>query len=74
MEILKLYEQISRFIGMECTVQQVAPDSVRKVYLLEITSVLLQQQRVTNFGPTVSSSLIKNLIVGYNRYWVEKHP
>ena len=74
MEVSELYEPISRFIGMECTVRQVAPDSVRKVYLPGITSVLLQQQRVTNFGPTVSSPLIKNLIVGYNRNWVKKHP
>ena len=36
--------------------------------------MLLQQQRVTNFGPTVNSSLLKNLIVGYNRNWVKKHP
>ena len=65
MEVSELYEPISRFIGMECTVRQVAPDSVRKVYLPGVTSVLLQQQRVTNFGPTVNSSLLKNLIVGY---------
>ena len=36
--------------------------------------MLLQQQRVTNFGPTVNSSLLKNLIVGYNCNWVKKHP
>ena len=56
------------------TTGQVTPESVRKVYLPGVTSVLLQQQRVINFGPTVNSSLIKNLIVGYNRNWVKKHP
>jgi hypothetical protein len=70
----ELYLPISRFIGIECGVRQIAPDSIRKVYLPGIANHLLQVRRITNFGNTCNSTHIKGLLVGYIRNWTKKHP
>jgi hypothetical protein len=70
----ELYLPISRFIGIECGVRQIAPESIRKVYLPGIANHLLQMRRITNFGNTCNSTHIKGLLVGYNRNWTKKHP
>ena len=41
---------ISRFIGIECGVRQIAPESIGKVYLPGITNHLLHERQITNFG------------------------
>ena len=41
---------ISRFIGIECEVRQIAPESIGKVYLPGITNHLLHERQITNFG------------------------
>ena len=44
------FVHISRFIGIECGVRQIAPESIGKVYLPGITNHLLHERQITNFG------------------------
>ena len=74
MFVEELYLPISQFVGVEIGIRQVAPDSIRKVYLPGIANHLIQLQRVTNFSTTCNSSHIKGLFTGYNRNWIKKHP
>ena len=59
---------------MEIGIRQVAPDSIRNVYLPGIANHLLQMQRITNFSSACNSTHIKGLFAGYNRNWIKKHP
>ena len=61
-----IYLSISRFIGIECGVRQIAPESIGKVYLPGIADNLLQVRRIDNFGNTCNSTHIKGILVGYN--------
>ena len=70
----ELYLPISQFVGVEIGIRQVAPDSIRKVYLPGIANHLIQMQRITNFNSACNSTHIKGLFAGYNRNWLKKHP
>ena len=72
--IEELYLPISQFVGVEFGIRQVAPDSIRKVYLPGIANHLIQMQRITNFSSACNSTYIKGLFAGYNRNWIKKHP
>ena len=72
MFVEELYLPISQFVGVEIGIRQVAPDSIRKVYLPGIANHLIQLQPVTNFSLTCNSSHIKGLFTGYNRNWIKK--
>ena len=72
--IEELYLPISQFVGVEIGIRQVAPDSIRKVYLPGIANHLIQMQRITNFSFACNSTHIKGLFAGYNRNWIKKHP
>jgi hypothetical protein len=70
----ELYLPISQYVGVEIGIRQVAPDSIRKVYLPGIANHLIQMQRITNFSSACNSNYIKGLFAGYNRNWIKKHP
>ena len=65
---------IRAFIGLECGLRQLNPDSIKRVYLSGISSTLDQLGIFNNFRKARRHAQIKYVLSDYTREWSVHHP
>jgi hypothetical protein len=76
MGVLHCIELLDIYIGFECSLRQIKPDTIRSVYLQGIAKHFDMKRPVvmSNFRTAINDGRIKSLLDGYERAWSKKHP
>lgn len=67
---------IDQYIGFECSLRQINPETIKSVYLQGIAKHFEMKRPVliSNFRTAINDGRVKSLLDGYGRAWSKKHP
>jgi hypothetical protein len=76
MDVPGCIDLLDLYIGFECSLRQIKPDTIRSVYLQGIAKQFDMRRPVitSNFRNAVNDSRVKTLLDGCERAWSKKHP
>jgi hypothetical protein len=76
MSIPQCVQLLDLYIGFECSLRQIKPQSIRSVYLQGIAKQFDMRRPVitSNFRAAVNDGRVQSLLDGYERSWNKKHP
>ena len=76
MSIPQCVQLLDLYIGFECALRQMKPQSIRTVYLQGIAKQFDMRRPVinSNFRAAVNDGRVQSLLDGYERAWNKKHP
>jgi hypothetical protein len=67
---------IDLYVGFECSLRQIKPDTIRSVYLQGIAKQFDTRRPIiiSNFRAAINDGRVKSLLDGYERAWSKRHP
>ena len=76
MDVPQCIELLDMYIGFECSLRQIKPDTIRSVYLQGIAKHFDMKRPIvmSNFRTAINDGRVKSLLDGYERAWSKKHP
>ena len=76
MDVPQCIELLDMYIGFECSLRQIKPDTIRSVYLQGIAKQFDMRRPIveSHLRTAINDRRVQTLLDGYERAWSKKHP